>query len=53
MVKTLAQGLKLQYRPVEVLPPALRLALQALTEREQAPVSPAVKGTSSAAATSV
>ncbi len=58
MVKTLAQGLKLQYRPVEVLPPALRLALQALTEREkalapQAPVSTAVKGTSSPAATSV
>lgn len=57
MVVTFGQGLRLQYRPVEVLPPALRLAIQALAEREkalapQAPVSTAVKGTSSPSARS-
>jgi hypothetical protein len=43
MVKALRQGLKLQYRPVEALPLALRLAIQALSEQEKAltPHSPA------------
>lgn len=56
MVKSLGQGLRLQYRPVEVLPPVLHLAIQMLVEQEkalQAPVSTAVKGASSPAATSV